>query len=240
MPTLLAIETSSEIASAALLHEGQCHHLSASGVQNHSQHILPMVQELLRNANLRIEQCDAIVFGAGPGSFTGVRTACGIAQGLGFAAKRPLLPVITLAAMAQACLVQRATAATFDVLAVLDARMNQVYWAQYRWQDGAWQTLQAPTLSNPADVVAEGQPYLCGNGLDGYALPQLAALLAQAGQRIVEVQVPMADAMAQLALTAFQQGQAIAAEHAQPLYLRNKIAYTSAERAAGMQPKAGT
>ena len=91
MPTILAIETSSEIAQAALWHAGNCYTRNATGVQNHSLHILPMVQELLLQAQIKLTDCDAIAYGAGPGSFTGVRTACGIAQGLGFAAKLPFI-----------------------------------------------------------------------------------------------------------------------------------------------------
>src|SRR5450759_3407814 len=136
MSIIIAIETSTELASAALLHGDQVLTREVSGVQTHSQTILPMVQSLLAQAGISLAQCDAIAFGAGPGSFTGVRTACGIAQGLAFGLDLPVLPIVTLLAMAQAC---RESGLASDVLCVLDARMGEVYWAQYRYADG-WQT----------------------------------------------------------------------------------------------------
>ncbi len=243
MPTILAIETSSEIAQAALLHAGQTHLLCASGVQNHSLHILPMVQQLLHDAGIKLGACDAIAYGAGPGSFTGVRTACGIAQGLGFASKLPLLAMSTLASMAQACRNELDLSTSFDVLTVLDARMGQVYWAQYRWLDNSqWQEIQAPALTDPAQVQLSAAPhgpsYVCGNAFEHYALPGLGEVSALS--RINAVQGPCAKAMAQLAAIALAQKQGISAQQAQPLYLRNKIAYTSAERAQGLQPRSGT
>src|SRR4051812_47289178 len=102
-PTLLAIETSSELASCALLKGDTVSTRESSGVRTHSQSILPMVQELLAEAGIALSDCDAIAFGAGPGSFTGVRTACGIAQGLAFGAALPVVPLVTLDAMALAC-----------------------------------------------------------------------------------------------------------------------------------------
>ena len=143
MPTILAIETSSELASAALLVGDRVIARESPGVHTHSQAILPLVQSLLAEADIRLAQCNAIAFGCGPGSFTGVRTACGIVQGLAFGLNLPAIPVVTLLAMAQAC---RAASGAVDVLAVLDARMGEVYWAQYRYADG-WQTVIEPTLS---------------------------------------------------------------------------------------------
>src|SRR4051812_42465314 len=130
MTTILAIETSTELASAALLRGDRMLSREASGVQNHSQAILPMVQSLLAEAGIALTECDAIAFGAGPGSFTGVCTACGVVQGLAFGAGLPAIPVVTLQAMAQSC---RDVCGADDVLAVLDARMGEVYWAQYRY-----------------------------------------------------------------------------------------------------------
>src|ERR1035437_1775468 len=121
MPMLIvSIETSSELASVALLRGDEMLVREASGVQTHSQTLLPMVQSLLAQAGVTLAQCDAIAFGSGPGSFTGVRTACGIAQGLAFGLDVPLLPIVTLLAMAQAC---RENCGATDVLCVLDARM---------------------------------------------------------------------------------------------------------------------
>ena len=227
MPIILAIETSSELASCALLSGDTVLSRESGGVRTHSQSVLPMVQELLLEAELKLADVDAIAFGAGPGSFTGVRTACGVAQGLAFGAELPVLPLVTLEAMAEAC---RAASGATEVLAVLDARMNEVYWAQYRF-DGAWQTVIEPTLSSP-DVVAPRMVAglaACGNGFAAYPDAFMGKdFAAQADAAIV----PHARDLARIGAAAFAGGQAVPAAQAQPLYLRNKVAYTSAERQA--------
>jgi tRNA threonylcarbamoyladenosine biosynthesis protein TsaB len=225
MSTIIAIETSSELASAALLRGDQVLAREASGVQTHSQSLLPMVQELLRQAGITLAQCDAIAFGAGPGSFTGVRTACGVAQGLAFGADLPVIPVVTLLAMAQAC---RESSGASDVLAVLDARMEEVYWAQYRYENG-WQTVIEPTLSAASAVAPVGKVIACGNGLSAY--PQAFSQLPVA-KDFEPVVMPHAAHVAQLAAIAFSEGRTVAARDAQPIYLRNKVALTTVERQA--------
>jgi tRNA threonylcarbamoyladenosine biosynthesis protein TsaB len=227
MPIILAIETSSELASCALLRGETVISRESSGVRTHSQSVLPMVQELLAEAGIRLADCDAVAFGAGPGSFTGVRTACGVAQGLAFGAALPVLPLVTLEAMAQAC---RERTGAGDVLAVLDARMGEVYWAQYRWADG-WQVVSAPALSAPEAVapVAAERLAACGNGFAAY--PEGFAGKEFAAGALADI-VPHARALARLAAAALAAGQAVPAAQAQPLYLRNKVAYTAAERQA--------
>ncbi len=223
MRTILAIETSSELASVALAHDGRIIAREASGVQTHSQTVLPMVQQLLSEADIALARCDAIAFGAGPGSFTGVRTACGVAQGLAFGAGLPVVPVVTLLAMAQGC---RDAGGADDVLVLLDARMDEVYWAQYRYQDG-WQTVLPPALSAPAGVMPVGQPLVCGNGLIAYASVFDAFPFAADARRDV---MPHAHQIAQLAQIEIAAGRTIDARDAQPIYLRNKVALTTIER----------
>jgi tRNA threonylcarbamoyladenosine biosynthesis protein TsaB len=223
MPTILAIETSADLASAALLHQGVLSSDESGGVLTHSQTILPMVQALLAKSGIALAQCDAIAFGSGPGSFTGVRTACGIAQGLAFGADLPLLPVVTLLAMAQDC---RARSGSDEVLAVLDARMGEVYWAQYRFADG-WQTVMPPTLSAPDAVAPIGEVVACGNGLQAYASAFDARAFGRCG---LDALVPHAAQVAQLGEQAWLKGARIAAREAEPLYLRNKVALTTSER----------
>lgn len=225
MSNILAIETSSELASVALLHHGQLISHEALGVQTHSQTVLPMVQALLAQAGIALGDCDAIAFGAGPGAFTGVRTACGVAQGLAFGADLPVIPVVTLLAMAQAC---RDACNAEDVLVVLDARMEEVYWAQYRYRT-AWQEVTAPTLSSPDKVAVDGAAVVCGNGLTAYA-STLEKLLFSQGVR-PEI-VPHAAHIARLAEAEFAAGRAVKAHDAQPIYLRNKVALTTVERLA--------
>jgi tRNA threonylcarbamoyladenosine biosynthesis protein TsaB len=228
MSTILAIETSSELASVALLKDGAVLARESSGVRTHSAAVLPMVQELLAEAGVALADMDAIAFGAGPGSFTGVRTACGIAQGLAFGASLPVVPVVTLPAMALACREQCGAA---DILTVLDARMGEVYWAQYRWTGGAWTAVAEPVLSAPeavAPVPADGL-VACGNGISAY--PDAFADKAFAQGALTAI-LPHAAQIARLAEALFAAGQAVPAAQAQPLYLRNKVAYTSAERKA--------
>lgn len=234
MPSILAIETSSELASAALLHNGQVLAREAAGVQNHSQSLLPMVQAVLAEAGMVLSQCDAIGFGAGPGSFTGVRTACGVAQGLGFGADRPLVPIVTLEAMAQAC---RDQSGADDVLVLLDARMEEVYWAQYRYRAVGWQTVIAPRLGAAATVAADGQVRACGNGLSAYASAFSSHNFAADGMAGV---MPHAKQVAMLAERAFLAGAAVHARDASPIYLRDKVAYTTNERAQRAAAAAAT
>ncbi|AMO95758.1 tRNA threonylcarbamoyl adenosine modification protein YeaZ [Collimonas fungivorans] len=234
MQTILAIETSTEVASAALLRDGRVITRESAGVQTHSLAILPMVQDLLAEAGISLAQCDALAFGVGPGSFTGVRTACGIVQGLAFGADLPVLPVVTLAAMAQAC---RDLNGAGEVLAVLDARMGEVYWAQYRFAGNAWQVMVEPVLSAPSQVtplpVQSGVLQACGNGLAAYPEAFAAAPCAAEGLPAV---MPNARQVAQLGSIALAQGGGLSAVEAQPLYLRNKVALTTAERAAKVNP----
>ena len=235
MPNILAIETSSELASCALLAGDTVIARATSGVRTHSQSILPMVQELLREAGIRLADCDAIAFGAGPGSFTGVRTACGVAQGLAFGAGLQVVPMVTLAAMAEAC---RARTGAGEVLTVLDARMNEVYWAQYRHDGAGWIEVVAPALCAPDAVqpVASEGLAACGNGFAVY--PEAFAGKAFAAGALDDI-LPHARDMALLAAPALAAGLGVPAAQAQPLYLRNKIAFTSAERLAINAAKAG-
>lgn len=227
MSIVLAIETSTLIASIALRIGNQATSREVSGVQRHSEWLLPTVQALLNEAGIALNRCDALAFGAGPGSFTGVRMACGIVQGLAFGSSLPVAPVNTLLAVAVACYVKTGAK---DVLVILDARMGEVYWAQYRFNAGLleWTAIIEPTLSAPLLVKSTGPVVVCGDGLKTYAdlftpslfvdgLPELmphALEIALLGQRMVI------------------DGAVVAARDAQPLYLRNHVALTIAERIA--------
>ena len=223
MSIILAIETSADLASAALRRGEETFVREALGVQTHSQTILPLVQQLLAEAELSLKQCDAIAFGCGPGSFTGVRTACGIVQGLAFGAGLPVVPVVTLLAMAEAC---RAEHGAAEVLSVLDARMGEVYWAQYRF-DGMWRGIMPPALSGAEAVAPQGKVVACGNGLTAYA--EAFSGRDFTPHALTQI-VPHARDVARLAQAMFALGAAIDARDAQPLYLRNKVALTTAER----------
>jgi len=225
MSKILSIETSSELASAALLIDQKVIQRQTAAVTNHSQSILPMVQSLLKEAGTSLSECDAIAFGSGPGSFTGVRTACGVVQGLAFGADLPVIPVVTLLALAEACRIDSGAA---EVLAALDARMGEVYWAQYRFDlaQQNWVTVIEPTLCAPALVVPKKMDglRLVGNGFSVYA-DQFTFNVTAAQSAI-----PEASAVARLAQIELSAGRCYPADQAQPLYLRNKIALTTEER----------
>ena len=223
MTTLVAIETSTDLASVALLHKDDVSVLTASGAMTHSESILPMIQQLLREANIQLSACDAIAFGAGPGSFTGVRTACGVAQGLAFGADLPVIAINTLEAMALAC--HDATGAR-SILPILDARMGEVYWAQYDFSDGLAITC-APRLSAPAMVVPHGEVTACGNGLNIFSGRVTATEFLRDGRADL---MPHATQIVQLARDALLAGLQVPARDAQPIYLRNQVALTTAER----------
>ena len=225
MGTILAIDTSAETASVALLHHGLLHWLDAcsSASASHSQMILPMIQQLLQRVGVTISACDAIAFGAGPGSFTGVRTACGVAQGLAFGADLPVVPVNTLEAMALGC--HQKTGAN-AVVSVVDARMGEVYWARYDFKPERHLVI-APTLSAPAKVIVSSSVTACGNGLLAHSahFAEQAVLLSMLPELM-----PHAMQVATLASEAFTQGLYVTARDAQPIYLRNNIALTTLER----------
>ncbi|HEY8360497.1 MAG TPA: tRNA (adenosine(37)-N6)-threonylcarbamoyltransferase complex dimerization subunit type 1 TsaB, partial [Ramlibacter sp.] len=187
-----------------------------------SAELIPAVQRLLAQAGLQLGQLDAIVFGRGPGSFTGLRTACAVAQGLGFGAGVPVLALDTLLAIAEDA---HARTGAAQVVAVLDARMGELYVAAYRRGDAGWDTVSAPALRNPQDVEVSPGWALAGNGLqllDASVAPEIPRIAA----------MPTAPALLRLAATALAAGPAQPAAEALPLYLRDKVAQTTEERAA--------
>lgn len=223
-PTLIAIETSTELATVALLHRGELRSRGSSGVQTHSAMVLPMLQQLLADAGIAIEAIDVLAFGCGPGSFTGVRTACGLVQGLAIGAQCNVIPVVTLMAMAESA---RSAGAGDDIVAVLDARMGEVYRARYRHDGDWWRVVDEPALLSASDAAAvDGHAAVCGNGLTAYpdAFASLRALAC------LPAIMPHAEAIAILAAQAFERDEWVVARDAQPLYLRNKVALTTTER----------
>ncbi len=231
MPTILAIETSTELASVALLRAGMTLSRESSGAQTHSMTVLGMVQELLAEADIALSSCDAIAFGSGPGSFTGARTACGLTQGLAFGAKLPVIPIVTLLAMAEAA---RQQFHAQQVIPVLDARMAEVYSAEYAFDDGPsheWKIISAPTLSAASEVALTSTAIVCGNGLTAYESDFHHLNKSQCYPTIM----PHAKEIAQLAARAWLRGEHCHPRDASPLYLRNKVALTTNERLAGAQ-----
>jgi tRNA threonylcarbamoyladenosine biosynthesis protein TsaB len=223
---LLVLDTSTEWCSAALWLDGQLHARRVLAEQRHSSLLLPMVDALLRESAIALRQLDGIAYGAGPGSFTGLRIACAVTQGLAFGAELPVVGVSTLASIAEQTGAER-------VLTVLDARMAEVYWAAYQRKDGDWSAVIEPQLALPESVtVPPGAGWIgAGNGfiaLGEVLRPRLAAQLV----RIDDTLVPDAAAMAPLAARAFERGEGKDAALAAPIYLRDKVALTIDERHA--------
>ena len=223
---LLVLDTSTEWCSAALWLDGQIHARRVLAEQRHSSLLLPMVDELLRETGLTLRQLDGIGYGSGPGSFTGLRIACAVTQGLAFGADLPVVGVSTLESIAEQTGADR-------VLTVLDARMAEVYWAAYRRDGAGWCAVTDPRLALPESVTVpdEGDWVGAGNGfaaLGEVLRPRLAARLA----RIDDVLMPDAAAMAPLAARAFERGEGVDAALAAPIYLRDKVALTVDERRA--------
>lgn len=201
-----------------------------------STRLLPAIRELFGEAGLALTDCDAIAFGAGPGSFTGLRTATGVAQGLAFGLACPVVPVGTLLVCAESARLREPS--TTRVLAALDARMDEVYWADFAWDDAQheWRTLQPASLAAPADVPLPDAPFtLAGNAaaVFGARLPALAA-----AQRVDGEALPHALPLAYVALRAWRADRTLPAELAAPEYVRDKVAQTTAERAADKARKA--
>lgn len=219
---LLAFDTSTEILSVAVAHEALVMENRAAGGAHASATLIPSIQSLLLQAGLALGELDAIVFGRGPGSFTGLRTACSVAQGLGFGAGRPLLPLDTLLAVAEDA---RHRSGASRIVAALDARMDEIYWAAYEWLDGRWLEREGPCLAKPQELRVPPGWTLAGNILQIHAgrLPRGVAT-AEAW--------PRATALLRLAPAAIAAGLAGPAAQALPLYIRDKVAQTTQERAA--------
>jgi len=221
---ILALDTSTEQCSVALLDEDTVHAEEVHAGQKHSELLLPMVDRLLDEAGLRLADVSGIAFGAGPGSFTGLRIACAVAQGLAFGAGKRVVPVSTLLAMA-------AGSGGARVVSALDARMNEVYIAAYARDGDGWRTVIRPSVQAP-DVA----PELPGVGWigvgSGFAVCD-GALAKACGDRLAGVDVlrcPRAADMARLAVPLFAAGLGVAPEEAAPLYVRDKVALKVSER----------
>jgi len=221
---ILALETSTEYCSVALWQDGAVIDRCELVGQKHSEVLMEMLDELLRGEDVKLAEVDGIAFGMGPGSFTGVRIACGVAQGLALGADLPVVGVCTLQALAQA-------SGRDKVIAALDARMAEVYHAVYEKRAGEWMTVCEPSLCLPqqAPQVAGSGWFGAGSGFvaHGTALGeryagQLAGSDAQA--------VPQASAIAVLAASRLAAGQGVDAAQAMPLYLRDKVALKTSER----------
>ena len=221
---ILALDTSTEYCSVALWRDGEVDARDVHAGQRHSELLLPMVDELLKRHGLAVKDLDGIAFGQGPGSFTGLRIACGVAQGLAFGAGLGVVGVGTLAAMAQASGADRA-------VCCLDARMGEIYHAAYAKSGAGWEPVHAPGLCAPADapVLPAGSWTGCGSGFAAHG----ALLQRRYAGRLSAIMAdvfPHARDIVRLAAHEFEAGKAVAPERAAPVYIRDKVALKTAER----------
>lgn len=219
MTTLLALDTATEACSVALLHDGKITSHYEVAPRLHAQKLLPMIQALLAEAGVALRDVDAIAFGRGPGAFTGVRIAIGVVQGLAFALERPVLPVSNLAVLAQRALREHGV---HRVAAAIDARMDEVYWGCYEEVEGEMRLQGAEAVLPPEQVAlpagAGGPWFGAGTGW-GYAERLAVKVDAQDASML-----PDALDLLTLAKFAWDRGESVPAEQAQPVYLRDKVA----------------
>lgn len=228
---LLALDTSTEVMSVAVQRGGagdaQVWQSSAVGGAQTSVSLISTIQALMAQAQLEFHQLTAIVFGRGPGSFTGLRSACSVAQGLAFATGAQVLPINTLLALAEEARWQHsATLSHWRVIALLDARMDQLYAARFEYQSQGWQQIGGDELIWPQDLVCDAQWDLAGNVFAAYG----QRLGVSKAQRLDAL--PTAAALLRLAPGLLAGGAGVSAELALPLYVRDKVAQTSLERTA--------
>lgn len=233
---LLAIDSGTEHLSIAVGRGATVWQYAGAGGARASTDLIAGVLDLLAQAELPMASLDAMAFGAGPGSFTGLRTACSVVQGLAFGAGVPVLPMDSLLAVAEDARQSAAPdTAALQVLALLDARMDEVYAAHYAYAHGQWRVLQPCALVRPENVqlpapaAGLGSLFVAGNVFAVYA-DRLPAAVLQGGT--VVPALPTAAAMLRLAPALLAAGLAVDSAHAMPSYIRDKVAKTTAERMA--------
>lgn len=222
---ILALETSTEFCSVALYLNGRTFNKEVLAGRRHSEILLSMIQEILSETELTLQQIDGIAFGAGPGSFTGLRIACGVAQGLAYAANLPVVGISTLEAVAQKIGEQK-------IIVALDARMGEIYHAAYqKLTSHDWKIISPPALCLPhhAPLLSGNGWHGCGSGFDVYH-EELSTLYSKNIQQIHHGFHPQAGEIAQLALPKFSDGSNTDPTHAIPVYIRNKVALKENER----------
>jgi tRNA threonylcarbamoyladenosine biosynthesis protein TsaB len=225
---ILAIDTATEACSAALYFDGEINQQYRVAPREHSHIILPMIDQLLAEAGIRVSNLDALAFGRGPGSFMGVRIAAGVTQGIAFACDLPVVPVSTLAAIAQTAHAE--TGAT-RVLSAIDARMNEVYWGAYRlFEHGCMHLVGEERVIAPDRVAKPGEGGWTGAGSGWSAYGEI--LKAAVGPDVLSGQMnecfPSAESIVKLAVAEYQAGRHVPVSQAVPVYLRDNVAKKSA------------
>lgn len=222
---ILAIDTATEACSVALWNDGTTFAHFEECPREHTQRILPLVKTILTEGNTSLTDLDALAYGRGPGSFTGVRIGIGIAQGLALGADLPMIGVSTLATMAQGA--WRMTGAT-RVLAAIDARMGEVYWAEYtRDENGVWHGEETEAVLKPEAVTGRLKQLSGEWATVGTGWPAWPEMAKDTGLTLVDgnMLLPAAEDMLPIACQLLDAGKTVAVEHAEPVYLRNTVAW---------------
>ena len=233
---LLAVETATEACSAALYIDGIVTERFELTPKEHTRLILPMIDSLMTDAGLKPQQLDALAFGCGPGSFTGVRIATGVIQGIALGADLPVVPVSTLAAIAQDFFDNNSKAqaelSAFNVaFTAMDARMGEIFWGVYQRDEQGFAELIGKESVTPAANVEF--PDIIGVGVgSGWGVYKQELMIRLAGRvsYCENDNLPRAGAIARLGVRGFKLGLAVAVELAMPVYLRDKVAKKEAER----------
>jgi len=240
MTCIIAIETATEACSAALLVEKENQPLVYKRYQlaprEHTKLILPMLDEVLAEAKLQIADVDAIAFGRGPGAFTGLRIATGIAQGIAMSVDKLTIPVSSLMAMALHAHKEsnHSNDSNLRIVAAIDARMGEVYWAEYSIEQGVLNMMGEEQLSSPSNMYEKTQALLenqqivvIGSGWDEYLSEFIETYSSKESLQHLPSKYPDAEEISELALLAFKKGELNSIEEAQPVYLRNNVAEKS-------------
>jgi len=219
---ILIIDTSTEACSVAVTHGEVLFHQQDVTPRSHTKMVLPMVDAMLKKANLTLKELDAIAWGRGPGSFTGVRIGTGIMQGLALGANKPVIGISTLATMAQQAMDEHGAT---DVIAAIDARMNEVYWGVFKNIEGIATLIDQETVVKPEaiDIAAlEDTKYMAvGTAWAAYpALKNIANIEVN-----TDILYPSSHAMAPLAKAAFRLGLAVDVDDASPVYVRDTVTW---------------
>ena len=218
---LLALDTAATACTVALLTDKGLLEAGIEAERVQAESLLPMVEKLLAEAGLDLRGLDAIAFGRGPGAFTGLRVAASVAQGLAYGAGLPVVPISNLDALAAAA---HARHGAGSILACLDARMQEVYWAAYAVEGDALERLTAESLSPPGEVTLSGGGPWFGAGSGWGAYPEALKARVPGLLGMDPTLVPGAGDIARLAYKAFRQGASVAPERAIPVYLRDNVA----------------
>jgi tRNA threonylcarbamoyladenosine biosynthesis protein TsaB len=233
MTHILALDSSTDACSVALYRDGEVTSQFELAIKSHTQRLLPMVDELLRGAGCKPRDLDAIAFGRGPGSFTGLRICMGVVQGLAFGAQLPVIPVSTLAAMAAAYFRENNTAVTPPALVALDARMEEIYWALFAKNENLAEPelLTVERVATPASVADDTAVLALDRNFvgvgPGWHYPDLQSLSpAQVHQHVY----PQAEDIARIAAEKFARGESVPIMEAELVYLRDNVSWQKRQR----------